>query len=1040
MADVPTFGLNDPIASPEEVEAMLPTGRIAHPLPGFGEDDEVRTPITFGADDEVIKDDTHSVFTKEASARESFNTFNRTAGDAFAEGIGGPVDLVNAALGIVGLESEEPLGGSESFKDLFELFNFSDDDREGQEETLAGTVGKFTGFGAAFVLPLGGAVKGAAEVARFARPAPTTITGRVVHDMAAQLLTRPGRLAAGEAIAATGAGVGEFAAKQKFPDSEAAQVIGALTGALVPAGAVAGTIASVKLASNLPGARFVKGLVKAFTLKGGRTRAEARVQSAARDPDAAVAELARGGGLEEAALTPAQQTGDPGLLSLEKSIIESSEQLKSKADQQIAEAIEAIQKSVTDIGERVGPEKAVETIEKARAYLQGLLDIRLKVAARKADEAIAELSPTATRQDANLAVERELDVAFKEATKQETDLYNLVPLEVKASIAEPKEDFAALVASTPKALQDDIPAVARRFLDPDSPEVFDDLMPIKELQGLRSRLLAESRKLRAAGDRNAARLTEDVAESVLISMGAKAGQVEGEVGQLLRTALDFSKDKATRFFKESSVSKILGTTKQGGDVIAPELALESTIAAGGPRARVEAKALETAVERTGSVPKLRGAIEDFLLDDFRRRVAPDGVIDQARAKIFLARNQDILEDFPELRNKLTKAITTDKASIAAQARAEGIAKRLNDPKISKAAVFIQEPVEDAMKRVSKTLRPGKTMEELVKEAGRDPTGDALKGLKTGFGEFVLDQTIKETPKGLIILGRKFDTLLTSGKTGRMAKVLFNKGEISRYKEITETAIKVEKALAATTSAKGVLTDAPNMIFTVLAKVAGATVGSKVAKLVGGRSVQTPGFVAGFFNFLLVRGTQDPARRLLHDMAQNKELFTALLSPLGKAGEPTKAAKKALNAWAAAIVADTVTPAEDETIEGNEGAELEGGDETISVSDETIQTKEGVALDDLQPEAFSAAEIAKPILEAAGVDFVVTSTGPGDRANTESVEGTKHNTGQAFDIRTRDIPEEDRQAVADQLQEALGDDFDVVLESDHIHIERDPKGQ
>ena len=1025
MADVPTFGLNDPVSSPEEVEDMLPSGKIAHPLPGFGEDDEVQTPVTFGADDVDVKDDTHSVFTEEA--KKSFNVFNRTAGDAFAEGIGGPVDLINAALGIVGLESEEPLGGSESFKDLFELFNFSDDDREEDEETLAGTVGKFAGFGAAFVLPLGGAVKGVSEVARVLRPAPTTITGRVVHQMAEQLLTRPARLAAGEAVAATGAGVGEFAAKTKFPDSEAAQVIGALTGALVPAGAVAGTVASVKLASNLPGARFIKGLMRSFTTASGKTRAEARVQDVARDPKAATTELSRGGTLEEAALTPAQQTGDEGLLALEKAVIDSSEQLKSKADTQITEATQAIREAVTDIGEGVGPEKTVETIEKARAYLQGLLDIRLKVAARKADEAIAELSPTATRQDANLAVERELDVAFKEATKQETDLYNLVPLELKASIAGPKKDFAALVESTPLALQDDIPAIARKFLDPDSPDVFDDLMPIKELQGLRSRLLAESRKLRAVGDRNAARLTEDVAESVLLSMGAKAGQVEGEAGQALRLALDFSKDKAARFFKESSVSKILGTTKQGGDVIAPELALESTIASGGPRARVEAKALETAVEKTGSVPKLRGAIEDFLLDDFRRRVAPDGVIDQTRAKTFLARNQDILEDFPELRNKVTKAITTDKASIAAQARAEGIAKRLNDPKISKAAVFIQEPVEDAMKRVAKTFRPGKTMEELVKEAGRDPTGDALKGLKTAFGEFILKQTGKSTTAGLeFIAGRKMKELLTSGKTGRMAKALLSKDEIARYDVIAETAIKIQKAVAATALPSKILSDAPSILFQAMAGIAGAGVGRKLARFVGGATIQTPAFVANLFRRMQLKLTRDPARRLIHDAVQDKELFAALLSPLGKGGEPTKAAKKALNAWAAAIIADSLPEGDIDLVSSAEASEL--------------QTKEGVSIDDLQPEALSAAEIAKPILEAAGVDFVVTSAGPADRANADSVEGTKHDTGQAFDIRTRDIPSKQRQAVVNRLKEVLGDDYDVVLESDHIHVEFDRKSK
>ena len=337
-----------------------------------------------------------------------------------------------------------------------------------------------------------------------------------------------------------------------------------------------------------------------------------------------------------------------------------------------------------------------------------------------------------------------------------------------------------------------------------------------------------------------------------------------------------------------------------------------------------------------------------------------------------------------------------------------------------------------MKRVSKTFRPGKTMEELVKEAGRDPTGDALKGLKTAFGDFILQQTEKETTFGVpFILGRKMKELLTSGKTGRMAKALLDKDEIARYQEIANTAIKVEKAIKATARPEGILADAPNMLFTVLVRIGGAQIGRKVAQVTGGGTVQTPGIVSGLFQKLLTKATQDPGSRLLHDAAQNKELFAALLSPLGKGGEPTTVAKKAINAWAAAILADTFP-------EGDIGLVSEA--EAAEAIPSEIQTKEGVALDDLQPEALSGAEIAKPILEAAGVDFVVTSTGPGDRANVDSVKDTKHDTGQAFDIRIRDLKPEQVQEIVDQLKEALGDDYDVVLKSDHIHVEFDRKSE
>jgi len=49
-------------------------------------------------------------------------------------------------------------------------------------------------------------------------------------------------------------------------------------------------------------------------------------------------------------------------------------------------------------------------------------------------------------------------------------------------------------------------------------------------------------------------------------------------------------------------------------------------------------------------------------------------------------------------------------------------------------------------------------------------------------------------------------------------------------------------------------------------------------------------------------------------------------------------------------------------------------------------------------------------------------------------GSKHYEGNAVDFR---LPPNYRK-VARDLQEALGNDYDVVLESDHIHVEYDPQ--
>jgi len=101
---------------------------------------------------------------------------------------------------------------------------------------------------------------------------------------------------------------------------------------------------------------------------------------------------------------------------------------------------------------------------------------------------------------------------------------------------------------------------------------------------------------------------------------------------------------------------------------------------------------------------------------------------------------------------------------------------------------------------------------------------------------------------------------------------------------------------------------------------------------------------------------------------------------------------------------------------------------------TISLKDGVSIHGLTPEmAFSIAPIYN-VCQYFGIDLVITSCNDG-----QHMEGSFHPKGDAFDIRTRDLPNEAKKVeMRVSLAAALGPDFDVVLESDHMHIERDPE--
>ena len=57
---------------------------------------------------------------------------------------------------------------------------------------------------------------------------------------------------------------------------------------------------------------------------------------------------------------------------------------------------------------------------------------------------------------------------------------------------------------------------------------------------------------------------------------------------------------------------------------------------------------------------------------------------------------------------------------------------------------------------------------------------------------------------------------------------------------------------------------------------------------------------------------------------------------------------------------------------------------------------------------------------------------------EHMVGSKHYQGDALDFRVRATRKHERPALAEAVSEALGDDYDVVLEETHLHVEYDPK--
>ena len=100
----------------------------------------------------------------------------------------------------------------------------------------------------------------------------------------------------------------------------------------------------------------------------------------------------------------------------------------------------------------------------------------------------------------------------------------------------------------------------------------------------------------------------------------------------------------------------------------------------------------------------------------------------------------------------------------------------------------------------------------------------------------------------------------------------------------------------------------------------------------------------------------------------------------------------------------------------------------------MKIKKGAMINGIHPEIVLGFTVANAVYEEYGLDCVLTS-------GTDGKHGTAslHYVGYAFDIRTRDFDsEEDTINAAKDIQERLGKQFDVVVESNHMHIEFQPK--
>lgn len=688
------------------------------------------------------------------------------------------------------------------------------------------------------------------------------ILGGIADDASQAMNSARG--VASEMFAGAGAQGAQSLAEDAGAPEWAQMTAGVLGGAGV--GSIPGAVRSTPSAI---GARKLSSAVKTammpYTKSGGREVARQRVQQLAGGPERA-AELAKNIGPSEIGLTPAQQTGDPNLLGLEQEAMRRNPKLRAQLDAQADQGQQSAADKVRSMGG--DPAEAQSFFEQRRAQarenIMGVVDRATEGAMRPS----AKNAETINSQE----VADQIKAAESAADAQEASLWARVPQDTQVGTTSAKSTAQQLLASTPRAQQDDIPRIVRQMLAQDANNPMRDFEAVSEVHGLYSELRREARSAMAGNDqnRNRARIANTIAEAVLDDLGAGAGQTE--VGRSIDAARAFSAEKH-QIFSQGVVGKLLKRTLDGDRTIDPALTLDRSIGRGGATGAVGADNIRAA---TGSGADLQ--MEDFLRSRFDRTAfGPDGKFNARGGAAFMRDNADMMQRFPYLRETFDEALRTQSRAASVGDRASRALTNADNASKSPTAAFTQAPAETAIDAIFKAKRPSAQATQLAATARKDKTGKALEGLKGSFADYV----IRSSTDANGLNGEAMLRFLGKPENKSTLRTVLPSADISRMQMIGGELKRLRTGRKAASDIGGLSPRSPNRIIEMAARIIAAKQGAKAGGGSSGASIQTANMASGRMKDILGNLQNDKAEQMLIDAVSDPELFRLLLVDTGK---------------------------------------------------------------------------------------------------------------------------------------------------------------
>lgn len=832
-----------------------------------------------------------------------------------------PGDVINAAnryvmdpmLGAAGMPETQRLPiGSQAIESGLRQAGVGVPQPGERADDPAEVAAREIGAGIASLLPFGAAARSARAAIQAGRGGAVT---RTLADAAETTGRRPITTSAAELGSIAGAGAGAGAARGVAgEESPALETLGALAGGLSPA--VIGTVPStVKL-----GARAARAAVDPFTREGSTFRAARRAQQLAADPQQAAQRLSEDEILPESRglIPPAQRTGESRLVGLQRALTDEDAGLEQRIGERVAVAEQQAREAGRDIG-GAPAESARQFLAQRRNAFVERFQKRASQAVNRAQDRLARLEDASPEQESRI-VRDELENALKSAQTEESRLWNRVPRDTRVLSRESRQTFDAMQAEQGRLSDpEDIPQLLRERM----PEVR-GREQIGELQDLRSQVLRDIRAERAKDAPNRRKLAnlERMQQALLEDMSRSR-----KGGRKLQEALAFSRVLNERF-RQGPIGRVLGFERQGGPSVGGGEMMSRVLRgreAGGEGVDALRRALGEADEREAADTAMnqvlqasrtqegQQAVGRFLESTFRlQAVNPDGTVSPSAARQFLKRNNEVLQRFPETRQRIESAAESQRGAERAAKQADRMTRAVGQKSKSRLALYLDTPPERAMQRVIDSDDPTEAAKSLVASAKKDESGLAMRGLKDELVNTLMRQaetgSVNEAGERMVS-GRRMTRLLDNPQAQKVAQQILSSDERKRLKQIANTFAKIEAGRDRAPRIGRPMEDLASSVLEIPSRILGARAGAAAGghSMAGG--LQSAQILSARVRDMLRSKFSDKAREVLTDAVQDEDLFRQLMT-MPTSRPKVRQIEQRLNAWIGAPATQQVGSEQD----------------------------------------------------------------------------------------------------------------------------------